>query len=68
MTYPIQKKITILDCVNKIINEIKKVKINLLFETGFKRRYNIKGIYISIEVLDNPDDLTTLDETDSIDL
>ena len=68
MTYPIQKKITILDCVNKIINEIKKVKINLLFETGFKRRYNNKGIYISIEVLDNPDDLTTLDETDSIDL
>ena len=50
------------------MNETKKIKINFFLDTGFKKRYNIKGIYMSIEVLDSPDDLTTLDETESIDL
>ncbi len=50
------------------MNEIKKIKINLPFDTGFKKRYNSNGIYISIDVLANPDDLMTLEETDSMDL
>ena len=37
----------------------KKIKINFFLDTSLKR-YNIKGIYMSIEVLDSPDDLTTL--------
>ena len=50
------------------MNEIKKIKINFFLDTGFKKRYNINGIYMSIDVLANPDDLTTLDETESMDL